>query len=202
MVGREREHRAEIGDGFVVVARGVLRIAEPEQRGRVVAALRIALHELGEGGLGLRELPRAEDAQGCFEVGLFLRIGVELAAVDRDLGRLVLLELVVDGGLARLHFAQRARELLVLAGHACQFAAHLLDLALQVEQAATQLAVFVGQALVGLLAHGFDALAQVEDGAARLVVLEQRRLRAGRRAEQGGGEGRASPQGTWLHHRV
>jgi hypothetical protein len=129
-----------------------------------------------------------------------LGIGVELAAVDRHLGRLALLELVVDGGLARLHFAQRARELLVLAGHARQVAPHLLDLVLQIEQAAAQLAVFVGQPLVGLLAHGLDTLAQIENGLAGLVILEQCGLRSHRDAQQGGSQRRAPQQDAW-HHR-
>jgi hypothetical protein len=79
--------------------------------------------------------------------------------------------------------------------------AHLLDLVLQIEQAATQLAVFVGQPLVGLLAHGLDALPQVEDGSASLVILEQCGLRPDRNAKQGGGQRRAS-QHSALHHRV
>jgi hypothetical protein len=92
--------------------------------------------------------------------------------------------------LPALHVGEVARQLFVLPRSAPGRRA-ALDLVLQVQQAAAQLSVLVGGASrcssavawrTALLLH---ALAQVEDGAARLVVLEQRRLR-GAGEQQGG----------------
>jgi len=83
---------------------------------------------------------------------------------------------IVDIRLTLLHFSHGSRELFVLASHTRQFATHLLDLVLQVQHAAPQLGVLVVLPLLALQAHGFDALAQVEDGASRLIVLEQSSL--------------------------
>ena len=70
-----------------------------------------------------------------------------------------------------------ARELLFLAARAGQFAAQRLDLLLQVEHAAAHLGVLVHQAV--LRRHGLiEALAQIQDGLARLVVTEKLRVRA------------------------
>jgi hypothetical protein len=111
-----------------------------------------------------------------------------------DLGRLHLAQAVFHALrqilLAPLQLGDVAGELLVGAAQARQFASQRLDLVLQVQQAAAQLFVFAGGAAevlglpVGELPLRLDALAQLEDGAARLVVLEQRGM-AGQRRQQG-----------------
>ena len=88
--------------------------------------------------------------------------------------------------------AEVPRELFVGAAQAREVGAQRLDLVLQVQQAAPQRGVFLVRApqvfghALALLLH---ALAQLQDGTAGLVVLEQGRLR-GSGEERSGGQGR------------
>jgi hypothetical protein len=83
VVGRLLQQLAEVGQGAAVVAVGVLRVAQPEQRRGPVAALRPAADELAEGGLRAGEVALAEDAQRRLEVALLVGVGLEVAPVDR-----------------------------------------------------------------------------------------------------------------------
>ncbi len=151
-----------------------------------------------EGGLRRGEIALAEDRQRGLEVARFGRVGDELAPVDRDLRRLDLAQPFVhalhDVLLPALHVGQVAQQLLVLAVQARDLAAQGFDLGLQIQQAAAQLRRFLALGFgiaVGGLALGFGALAQLEDGAAGLVVLEQRRGRAGTGGQAQHGQRRA-----------
>ena len=190
MVGRGLDQGAEVGQRAAVVAVGVLRVAQPEQRRRPVAALREALDELGHGRLRTREVGLAEQGQGRFELALLARVGDELAPVDGDLHRLDAAQAVFHRDrhvlLQALQLGEVARHLLVLPAQAGHFAAQLLDLLLQVEQAAAQLAVLLGGA-------------QFQDGLARLVVGEELGL-AGQRRQQCRHRQRPR-EGGGAHHR-
>ena len=96
---------------------------------------------------------------------------------------------VADVFLLALHVGDVARELLVGAAQLGHVAAQRLELAVQLEHAAPQLLHLLEQRRVGLGQLGVGRVllgarpvhstaAQLEDGLARLVVLEQRRLRA------------------------
>ena len=108
-----------------------------------------------------------------------------------------------------LQVRQLAPDLLALAAEARHIGAQQLDLVLQVEQAAPHLGVFFGAAAqqfvlavqqplqthIGRLARGFDALAQIENRLARLLVVEQAGV--GCRLPQAGCQHR-HPDPAWL----
>ena len=105
--------------------------------------------------------------------------------------------------LAALHLGHVARQLLLAAAQLRDLAAQRLELAVQLEQAAPELAELVGElrrgvglALAALLVGLVEAPAQVEDGAPRLVVLEQRGLRAGGVGERGEAEREGRREGA------
>ena len=197
MVRRLRQQRAEVGDGAVVVARGVLRIAQPEQRRGAVAALRVlALDEVGEGRLRAGEVALAEDGQRGVEVALLARVGGELAAVDRSpwwartcaAGRP---RPARDVLLAALQL-RRGRARAARPGRACAPVRRAAPRSGSAGRAGCGAAARSRRAgrcrcLSPASALRIDPLAQVEDGAARLVVLEQRRVRAASGAQQGRG---------------
>ncbi|MNN87364.1 hypothetical protein D3C81_2049090 [compost metagenome] len=84
-----------------------------------------------------------------------------------------------------LQLGRLLQQLLVLPAQPGLVLAQCLDLRLQLEQAAPQLGRVFAGALIRLL-HGVHALAQLENGTARLVVTEQRGMAAeGRGAGQG-----------------
>ena len=93
-----------------------------------------------------------------------------------------------DVFLPPLHFGQFAGQLLALAAHRGQFAAQALDQVGQLQNASAHLAQLTVELLAALgvvfrefaqlvgvaLLHLIDLLAQVQNGAARFVVLKQR----------------------------
>ena len=85
--------------------------------------------------------------------------------------------------MALLQFGQVARELLLLTAAFGDVGFQAIDLALQIEQRAAQLGVFFAQGLDAVVA-AFKPLAQIEDGATRLIVFEQARLRSPQRQSQ------------------
>src|SRR5580765_2058547 len=189
VVGRGADQAAERRDRLAVLAHAVLRVAEPEQRGLVVAAARVALAKRGQRIHGAGEVALAQQFHRLVVLALLVGLDAELLAALRDLLRFELAQAVVDARLdvllLALHLGHVARELLVLAAQLGVVRAHLLELVVQVEQAALE--------LLDLLAHlallaplALDVLADVEDRAARLVVVEQagmRRRREQRRAQ-------------------
>jgi len=96
-------------------------------------------------------------------------------------------------GLALFQLGDLLLQLLLLSPGARQIAAQQLDLLLQLEHAATHLRVLVHQAVLrsdGLV----EALAQVQDGLARLVVAEQLGMRRPRE-QHGTGQRQGAQQG-------
>jgi hypothetical protein len=174
----------------VVVALAVLRIAEPEQRRFAVAAVRPAPQHRRQQHRRAVELALADRRQRFVVLALLVRLGEELAVVERDLLRLDLADAVLDAlldvRLLALHLGQVARELLVLAAQLRALGALQLELGVQVDQAALQLVELLaelgdllGLARALLLVALLEPLAQVEDRLARLVVVEQAGVAAG-----------------------
>src|SRR5450830_860336 len=196
-VGGHAQQRLEVGNGLFVITRCILGIAQPEQRGRHVPALRIAPDEVGKRALRLREGPLAELPQRGFEILLLSRIHRELTSVHRHLDGLEAPQAVVHALgnvlLPPLQVGDVARELLVLPAQAGLLGAQGLDLGLQIQQAATQLAQVFSRPrgllslALGLAVH---LLAQLDDGATGLIVTKQRSL-AGLRNQGRTGQGRA-----------
>src|SRR5450830_161510 len=196
-VGGHAQQRLEVGNGLFVITRCILGIAQPEQRGRHVPALRIAPDEVGKRALRLREGPLAELPQRGFEILLLSRIHRELTSVHRHLDGLEAPQAVVHALgnvlLPPLQVGDVARELLVLPAQAGLLGAQGLDLGLQIQQAATQLAQVFSRPrgllslALGLAVH---LLAQLDDGATGLIVTKQRSL-AGLRNQGRTGQGHA-----------
>jgi hypothetical protein len=135
-------------------------------------------------------------------------------SVQSNFDRLELAQTFVDALgnilLTPLQIRSVTQQLLVLPPHLGLFHAQCFDLGLQVEQAATQLAVFLAQPahivsrslLPGL--QTIYALAHFQNGAPRLVILEQGGMTGGQKggAQRHGSEGlEREGQGKPAHQR-
>ena len=188
VIGRAGGESAQRHDRLLVLALAVLRIAEPEARRVGEAAGRIAAGERAEGIRRGCEVAAAQHRHRFVELAFFFRVGQEFAPVERHLHRLHLAHALVDAlrnvFLAPLQLGDVARQLLVVAAQLGQLGAQRLDAVVQLEQAALELAhllveggVLLLEALAVLLVAARDALAQIENRLACLVVVEQARLR-------------------------
>ena len=210
MVGCGCKNGLEVGDRCGVVTCCVLRIAQPETRGRHIAALRVLADEIAKRCAGFGELARTEHRQRRFKVALFSGIGLEFLAIYGDRDGLELAQALVRGFdnffLTLLNVSDVFLQLLVLPTHLGQIGLQGLNLTLQIEQAAAQLRHFVTRALTGALIgllQRVDALAHFQNCAPRLVIFEQGCMR------RGGHEGThakrsGNPRSVWrkraLHH--
>ena len=146
-----------------------------------------------------RKIGCAQARQSVVEQPLFVRIGLEGLAVDREGLRLELANTLVHRGLRvlqlALHLGQVTGQHLVLSPLLGQVTPQLLDLGIHLEQAATQLldlrverAQLAGQR-IGILG---TLLAQVQNRPPGIRVFKQARLRSRSQA----GSGQRQNQGT------
>ena len=203
VVGCGGNERAEGGDRVLVLAVAVLRVAEPEQHRLAVAAARVALAERRQRTGRAGEVALAQQRHRVVVLALLFGVGGELLAVDRDSLRRQLAHAVDQAGLQvfllALQIRHVARELLVLAAQRGVVAARLFELAVQIEQAALELVDLVGQ--VGqagalLFTVLVELLAQLEDRAARFVVLEQTGVRSRREQRRPQAQPAEDPRGA------
>ena len=171
-----------------------MRVAEPEQHRFAVAAAGVALLERDESARRAGEVAFAQLRHRLVVEALLVGVGLKLLAVDRHLLRLELAHAFLDALLRVLDVALQlgdvAQQLFLLPTQLGVVGAQQLELAVQVEQAALELSKLVGHLRVELglartllLVALLELLPQVEDRAARLVIVEQPRLRG--RSEQG-----------------
>ncbi len=193
MIRGRGDERPERDDGALEIAIAVLGVARPVAREVGVAAGRIAAQEAGERDLRLVEIAAAQRGRGTLVRGDLVRVGHERLAVQADLLRLDLLQAVVDALddvlLVPLHVGQILGELLVGTAQLGELLAQLLVLVREIQQRVLQLLQLLRRLRRLRLRAVFqlrDARAQVDDRAARLVVVEQTGVRARAASQQGG----------------
>ena len=192
MIRRQRQHVTKVSHGFLVIAGGVLRIAQPEQHRGVVAAFWKPLGERQICGLRTGEIPCPEQRHGGVIVGLFSRGGHKIAPIDQYLLRLDRAQTFFQGLVQTLGVGQFLgqpglfpRHLFILSTKSRHLVFQRVDLALQVQQGP---GVGFGCALlcgVARLLLRLELFAQFVDSSARFVITKNGGLRVAKAGRQG-----------------